>query len=160
MAEITLTSGYGTGLTPKQKTAFQRPYSTGSLVMNDGDSVRDASGDDRITFTDGGTLVLKDEAGNAGITLDTDQTTTFANHITSSAGLLVTSTTQLNGNCVIGNASSDTIGFYGATPVAQSSAYTATTQNARNADTATTAGDLQDVVQTLIADLKATGILG
>ena len=70
MAEITLTSGYGTGLTPKQKTAFQRPYSTGSLVMNDGDSVRDASGDDRITFTDGGTLVLEDEDGNAGITLE------------------------------------------------------------------------------------------
>tara|TARA_Y100000592_G_C5392682_1_gene279046 strand:+ start:59 stop:895 length:837 start_codon:yes stop_codon:yes gene_type:complete len=52
------------------------------------------------------------------------------------------------------------IGFHGAAPVAQSSAYTATTQNARNADTATTFNPLQDVVQTLIADLKATGIIG
>ena len=52
------------------------------------------------------------------------------------------------------------IGFHGAAPVAQSSAYTATTQNARNADTATADAAIQDVLQTLIADLKATGIIG
>jgi hypothetical protein len=52
------------------------------------------------------------------------------------------------------------IGFYGTAPVAQSSAYTATTQNARNADTATADAAIQDVLQTLIADLKATGIIG
>jgi hypothetical protein len=38
--------------------------------------------------------------------------------------------------------------------------YTATTQTARNADTASTAGALQDVVQTLIDDLQDIGILG
>ena len=37
--------------------------------------------------------------------------------------------------------------------------YTATTQTARDADTATTVGPLQDVVQTLIDDLQAIGIL-
>jgi len=37
--------------------------------------------------------------------------------------------------------------------------YTATTQTARNADTASTAGALQDVVQTLIDDLQTIGIL-
>ena len=52
------------------------------------------------------------------------------------------------------------IGFYGTAPVAQSSAYTATTQNARNANTATADAAIQDVLQTLIADLKLTGIIG
>jgi hypothetical protein len=33
VAEVTLTSGYGTGLTDKQKLALQRPYSTGSLMI-------------------------------------------------------------------------------------------------------------------------------
>jgi hypothetical protein len=37
--------------------------------------------------------------------------------------------------------------------------YTATTQSARNADTATADAAIQDVLQTLIADLKTIGIL-
>ena len=79
MAEVTLTSGYGTGLTDKQKLALQRPYSTGSLQLNDGDDIKDAGGDDRITFTDGGSLILKDEAGNAGLTVDTSQNVNLEN---------------------------------------------------------------------------------
>ena len=46
----------------------------------------------------------------------------------------------------------------GATPQAPKT-YTAASQSARNADTASTAGDLQDVVQTLIADLKLVGVI-
>ena len=81
-----LISGFGTGLTDKQKLALQRPYSTGSLQLNDGDDIKDASGDDRITFTNAGSLILKDEDGNPGITLNTDQSTTFAAGVTVSAG--------------------------------------------------------------------------
>lgn len=55
-----------------------------------------------------------------------------------------------------------TVGFYGVTPVVQSSAYTVTngtTDRTYDAD-ATTVNELADVVATLIADLKATGIIG
>ena len=81
-----LISGFGTGLTDKQKLALQRPYSTGSLQLNDGDDIKDASGDDRITFTDSGATIIKDEAGNAVITANTDETTTFAKGITLTTG--------------------------------------------------------------------------
>ena len=74
--------------------------------------------------------------------------------------LTVTGGTILNGDVDIGNGASDEVGFYGTAGVAQSSAYTATTQSTRNADSATLIADLQDVVQTLIADLKLTGIIG
>ena len=50
------------------------------------------------------------------------------------------------------------IGFRGEAPAAAPN-YTGTTQNARNADTASTIGDLQDVVRTLIADLISMGLL-
>ena len=90
-----LASGYGTGLPPKQKEALRRPYSTGSLQLNDGDDIKDASGDDRITVTDAGSLILKDESGNAGITLTTDQSTTFANHITASGNISGSSTSNI-----------------------------------------------------------------
>lgn len=55
-----------------------------------------------------------------------------------------------------------TLGFYGATPVAQSAAYTptnVTTDRAYDAN-ATTVNELADVLGTLIADLQATGIIG
>jgi hypothetical protein len=54
------------------------------------------------------------------------------------------------------------VGFYGATPVAQSAAYTptnVTTDRAYDAN-ATTVDELADVLGTLIADLQATGIIG
>ena len=111
---------------------------SGSTTYADGSHILDSGGDQRITFTDGGSLIFKDDGGLTGITLDASNNTTIAGNL------------EVQGN----------IGFYDTTPVAQSSAYTATTQNARNADTATTIGPLQDVVQTLIADLKATGIIG
>jgi hypothetical protein len=70
---------------------------TGSLHLNDGDVIEDASGDDRITFTDAGSLVLRDESGNAGITLNTDQSTTFASHITASGNISASGTSHIFG---------------------------------------------------------------
>ncbi len=54
------------------------------------------------------------------------------------------------------------IGFYGTTPVAQSSAYSPTnvsTDRAYDADS-TTINELADILGTLITDLQATGIIG
>ena len=132
----------------KQKDAMAWPLAnvTGSLQFTDGDNITDASGHERIVFTDAGSTILKDDGGVTGITLDASNNTTIAGNL------------EVQGN----------IGFYDTTPVAQSSAYTATTQNARDADTlsfSTTVTQaegqaVQDVLQTLIADLKATGIIG
>lgn len=57
---------------------------------------------------------------------------------------------------------SNTIGFYGVTPVAQSAAYSVsnvTTDRTYDANSYTT-DELADVLGTLIADLKLTGIIG
>ena len=54
--------------------------------------------------------------------------------------------------------SSGNIGFRGSAPAAAPN-YTGTTQSVRNADTATNTSALQDVVQTLVADLISMGIL-
>lgn len=76
-----------------------------------------------------------------------------------------------NGDVVIGDtntenvaigASGNSIGFYGATPVTQSAAYTPTnvsTDRSYNADS-TTLEELADVVGTMISDLQALGLLG
>ena len=58
---------------------------TGSLKLNDGDVIEDASGHDRIKFTDSGATIIYDEAGNASLTVNTDQSTTFASHISASS---------------------------------------------------------------------------
>ena len=89
-----LTSGYGTGLTQKQQDANDRQKE----VFTDGQVIKDAGGDTRLSFTDAGALLLKDESGNTGITLNTDQSTTFANsiditnHITASGNISGSST--------------------------------------------------------------------
>lgn len=58
---------------------------TGSLKLNDGDVIEDSSGHDRIKFTDSGATIIYDEAGNASLTVNTDQSTTFASHISASS---------------------------------------------------------------------------
>jgi hypothetical protein len=92
----------------------------------------------------------------------------FTTKVTNVYGLYILGATSLNylqGSLEIDGAlnhDGTTVGFYGATPVAQSSAYTVTngtTDRAYDAD-ATTVNELADVVATLIADLKATGIIG
>ena len=55
--------------------------STGSISLNDGQSLIDSGGDARITFTNAGATIIKDESGNAGITLNTDLTTSFTKNI-------------------------------------------------------------------------------
>jgi hypothetical protein len=55
-----------------------------------------------------------------------------------------------------------TLGFYGATPVAKSSAYTpsnVTTDRSYDAN-ATTLDEVADVLGTLIADLQNVGLIG
>ena len=61
-------------------------YTTGSVQLNDGQSINDASGHNRITFTDSGATIIKDESGFAGITLNTNLTTNFAKSITLDTG--------------------------------------------------------------------------
>lgn len=60
------------------------------------------------------------------------------------------------------NHDGSTVGFYGTTPVAQSATYTASNVSAdRSYDAnSTTVDELADVLGTLIADLKLTGIIG
>ena len=87
----------------KQKDAMAWPLEnvTGSLTLKDDNAIKDAGGDTRFDFDDAGSLVLYDESGNAGITLNTDQTTTFANsiditnHITASGNISGSSTSNL-----------------------------------------------------------------
>jgi hypothetical protein len=60
------------------------------------------------------------------------------------------------------NHDGNTVGFYGVTPVARSAAYTAsnvTTDRTFDAN-ATTIDEIADVLGTLLADLKLTGIIG
>jgi len=52
---------------------------SGSLTLNDGDHITDSGGDNRITFTNAGSLILKDEAGNAGLTVDASQNVNLEN---------------------------------------------------------------------------------
>jgi len=67
-------------------TVMNTPYQTGSVMLQDDDSLVDAGGDARLTYTDDGALILKDEDGNAGITLNTNLTTTFAAGVTVTTG--------------------------------------------------------------------------
>ena len=47
---------------------------TGSIKLNDGDNIQDASGHNRIKFTDSGATIFYDEGGsNVTLTLNTDQ---------------------------------------------------------------------------------------
>ena len=72
---------------------------TGSIKLNDGDNIQDASGHDRIKFTDTGATILYDEAGNAALTLNTDQSvaltaakilkTDTINEVTTNGGVTV-----------------------------------------------------------------------
>ena len=52
---------------------------SGSLTLNDGDHITDSGGDNRITFTNAGSLILKDEVGNAGLTVDASQNVNLEN---------------------------------------------------------------------------------
>ncbi|MCP4204210.1 MAG: hypothetical protein GY769_20025 [bacterium] len=67
-----------------------------------------------------------------------------------------------DGDITIGDFNTNGIGFFGATPVGQSSAYTptnVTTDRSFDANS-TSLNELADVVGTMIADLQATGLFG
>jgi hypothetical protein len=92
----------------------------------------------------------------------------FTTKVTNTWGFYIlgaTTNNYLQGNIEIDgelNHDGTTVGFYGVTPVARSSTYTAsnvTTDRSYDAD-ATTVNELADVLGTLIADLKLTGIIG
>ena len=59
---------------------------SGSLLLKDGDVIEDASGHDRIKFTDDGATIIYDEAENASLTINTDKSITSAAGITATTG--------------------------------------------------------------------------
>ena len=93
---------------------------TGSIKLNDGDNIQDASGHNRIKFTDSGATILYDEAGNASLTLNTDQSvaltaakilkTDTINEVTTNGGVTVdgvlikdgSATTAATGGVILG----------------------------------------------------------
>jgi len=97
----------------------------GDHTYADGDTIKDAGGHDRISFTDAGSTLLKNATGVTGYTLDSSNNTTLAGDLTVTGKLVVNGT----GN-KIGNATSDTIGFYGVTPVDQPATVADATDNA------------------------------
>ena len=68
----------------KQKDAMAWPLenATGSLTFRDDNSIKDTSGDKRFEFTDAGSLILRDDAGVEGITLDNSTNTHIAGTLT------------------------------------------------------------------------------
>ena len=142
---------------PLSKTSRRRPSITFlSLAM----ICRKSSGD--ISLGDGTLRVLKPQTDGA---IDLGDATHAFNdmYITGDINIGQGATIVPNGTGLfIGSGTSDKIGFYGATPVVQASAYTPTnvsSDRSYNADSTSTA-ELADVLGTLIADLQAFGIIG
>tara|TARA_R100001443_G_C3324866_1_gene170986 strand:- start:265 stop:942 length:678 start_codon:yes stop_codon:yes gene_type:complete len=83
---------------------------SGSTVYADGAHILDSGGDQRITFTDAGSTLFKDDGGTTGITLDASNNTTIAGTLTSTglitgnAGLAADNFTvsDTTGNTAIG----------------------------------------------------------
>ena len=84
---------------------------TGSIKLNDGDNIQDASGHDRIKFTDTGATILYDEAGNAALTLNTDQSvaltaakilkTDTINEVTTNGGVTIDGVVLKDGGATV-----------------------------------------------------------
>ena len=55
---------------------------TGSILLNDSDDIKDASGHSRLSFTDTGDTVLRNAGGSAGISLSSTNNTTLAGNLT------------------------------------------------------------------------------
>ena len=95
---------------------------SGSTTYSDGSHILDSSGDQRITFTDGGSLILKDEAGNAGLTIDTSQNvnleagkilkTDTINEVTTNGGVTVDGVVLKDGGATV-----DATGIAGGTGI-------------------------------------------
>jgi len=79
MAEVTLTSGYGTGLTQKQKDANDRQKE----IFTDGQVIKDGGGDTRISFTDAGPTII----AGGDLTVNGAVTTTSATGTAAGGGI-------------------------------------------------------------------------
>jgi hypothetical protein len=122
-----------------------------------------SSATDRLTLSAAGQLALPVTGSTGGISIggDTSVYRSAADTLRTPDSLVVDTDLTVSGDATIGGAGGG-VGFYGTTPVVQSSAYSVTnvtTDRTYNADS-TTINEVADVLGTLIADLKATGIIG
>ena len=76
---------------------------SGSLLMKDGDVIEDASGHDRIKFTDTGATIIYDEAENPALTIGIDQTISVEGNIIRASDDGATITMDTDDNVAIGN---------------------------------------------------------
>ena len=123
----------------EKNTLVSGPYpnvqrATGSLLLNDGDSITDSGGDNRITFTDAGSIELKDAGGTVGITLGATNNTTIAGNL------------KVQGS----------IGFYDTAPVAQAAAIADLTDNSGGTSGGDTIDDITDTTTAGCADRVPT----
>jgi len=78
----------------KKQTLVSGPYPdqqwpmSGSVTFSDTQAIVDVGGHKRLTLSDTGPLVLRDEEGNAGITLNNDTSVTFAAGITATGTIV------------------------------------------------------------------------
>ena len=122
-----------------------------------------SSATDRLTLDAAGQLALPVTGSSGGIRIggDTDLYRSAADTLRTPDSLVVDTNLTVSTDVSLAGASGK-VGFYGTTPVVQSSAYTTTnvtTDRTFNADS-TTLNEMADVLGTLISDLKATGIIG
>ena len=75
---------------------------SGSLLLKDDDVIEDASGHDRIKFTDTGATIIYDEAENVALTIGTDQTISVEGNIIRASDDGATITMDTSDNVKIG----------------------------------------------------------
>ena len=73
----------------KQRSAMRQMHMTGSVMISDTEAITDEGGQQRIAWTDEGSLLLKDDAGVTGITLDSSTNTIIAGNLTSAGNLSI-----------------------------------------------------------------------
>jgi hypothetical protein len=95
------------GLPSDWATRMNTQRQSGSLLLKDGDVIEDASGNDRIKFTDAGSTIIYDEADNVALTIGTDQSVALTatkvlkadtiSEVTAANGVVVDSVTLKDG---------------------------------------------------------------
>ncbi len=122
-----------------------------------------AAAGDRLAVSAAGQVSLPVTGSGGGIVIggDANLYRSAANTLRTDDSFVVDANLTVSGNATLGG-SGGSVGFYGVTPVARSSAYTVSnvaTDRTFNANV-TSVDELADVLGTLITDLKATGIIG
>lgn len=118
---------------------------------------------DRFAVSAAGQASLPVTGSTGGLVIggDANLYRSAADTLRTDDSLIVNVNLTVNGNATVGG-SGGSVGFYGATPVAKSSAYSTTnvtTDRSFNANS-TSVDQLADVLGTLIADLKNMGLIG